>query len=72
MALSKECESRIYNWKFSQAKEYVYVSGADTSERKLVGALATVFGDCGWFDDGCMSTIIAAAVSTLIAEEAGQ
>ena len=68
MALSGECQNRLYNWKFESAQERLSEEEPTGAERELVKALARTFGNSGWFD-GNMGTIVSAAVTSLIGDE---
>lgn len=67
---SPRVQSRLWNWKFSRALEYLH--GDDImryphteSQEEVIAALASMFGDCGYFY-GSMSDIIRGAVSWLL------
>jgi hypothetical protein len=56
---SKQLISRLVNWKFGQA--LAHVGGQPHDVQDVINALATVFGDCGWFE-GNMGIIVGAAL----------
>lgn len=65
MALTRDCQDRLVNFKFNNAVRYLDPELATEEEDTVVRALASVFGNVGGFD-GDMSYIVAAAVSTLL------
>lgn len=65
--LSEDCQGRLDNWKFDQARDYLDAT-ATGDERELVEALAATFGNSGWFA-GSMGVIVGAAVEYLIGKK---
>lgn len=58
--------NRLYNWKFSQAMNYVREGVTVTDdERELIEALDACYGNVGYFG-GNNAIILRAAVETLI------
>jgi hypothetical protein len=62
--LNMQLQSRLRNWKFSQAQTYID-ENVENWEKQLINSLASTFGNCGWMD-GAMGTIINAAVWFLL------
>lgn len=56
---NKRLISRLFNWKFGTALQYL--EGEDEEVVILVKALADTFDDCGWID-GNMGIIIQACL----------
>jgi len=70
MALDKdkdaEAYGRVLNWKFLSAKAALR-SDAGQDEKRVVGALANLFGDVGWAgSEGDLGCVAGYAVSYLL------
>jgi len=63
--MNSELAERLLNWKFKSALKYL--SAEDRETKKIVKALADMFGDCGWFD-GQMGRLISAMVEKITKE----
>jgi hypothetical protein len=64
--MSPELQSRLENWKFASAMQYI--DGEPENVENAVSALSEAFGDCGWFG-GRMGVIVGAAVDGLLERE---
>lgn len=61
--INEDLYSRLYNYKFEQAKQYL---GGEPDEIKLlVNALADMFGDVGWGLDGSIGILVSFALSDI-------
>lgn len=63
--LSDRCKNRLENWKFQSAHWCASTSEASESEQAVVEALASAFGNSGWFG-GALGVIVEAAVDKLV------
>lgn len=63
---NEKLRSRIYNWKFEQAKQYL--EGENEEVVNIINSLSNMMGDCGW-GDGDMGLLISIAVEHLIGPE---
>lgn len=65
--LTEDMRGRLYNWKFADAWNLAKASRDVTVEElELITALASTFGDSGWWGGvGHMGTIVGAALETL-------
>jgi hypothetical protein len=64
---SLKLRSRLYNWKFKQAQQYL--KGQPEYVKNTVNALAIVFGNIGWEDDiGVFNIFIENIVENLLGE----
>ncbi len=68
-ATSKKLRSRIYNWKFTDALQYLEDEDEDEDDIEIIKALAATFGNIGWNMDGAMATIAGCAVRELLGPE---
>lgn len=61
--LSQHVHRRLANWKFAQAQDALSRQSQEATdeERMVVAALASAFGNSGWFD-GSMGIIVNAAL----------
>ena len=59
--------NRLYNWKFTQAKNYL--KGEPDNVVEMVWALSDMFGDCGWGIEGNMNVIINGALKNIGVED---
>lgn len=69
MALPDPLFNRLFNWKFGQAVQYLDAS-VSTEDQKLVRALATRHGNCGWFN-GPDAVIVSAALKPILGQFSG-
>lgn len=65
--MNEKLKSRLENWKFKQALQYVDDSVSE-DEKNVIGTLARLFGDCGWLE-GDVGTLISVAVRSLTEKE---
>jgi hypothetical protein len=65
MMLSDQCKGRLGEWKFSSAAGYLDQAEPTEAERDLVEALASAFGNPGWFE-GSLGVIVSAVVAGLV------
>lgn len=63
MALSEKVHNRLYNWKFTSAKEGL-TDAATRQERALVESLATMLGNVGWFG-GDLAVVVEVALEQI-------
>lgn len=61
--MNANLQSRLDNWKFKQALQYL--KGEDARTNEVVGALSAMFGDVGWGLGGSMGIVVDAALSSL-------
>lgn len=64
--LNDKLRSRLDNWKFRQAMQYI--DGTDETEAMVIKALADMFEDCGQFS-GTMSVLVESVVAYLFKGE---
>lgn len=57
---------RVENWKFEQAIKYL--EGESDEVKEIINALATSFGNVGWFD-GNLGRIVEFAVKCLLPDD---
>lgn len=55
---------RLFNWKFTQALQYLDEKQEEKEVVVLTKALAMGFGDCGW-QEGCMADIVQQALNNI-------
>jgi hypothetical protein len=63
---NENLKSRLINWKFESALKYL--DGEEEGIKVLVGILARMYGNCGWFS-GDMAALIAAALESIGIED---
>lgn len=68
--ISDDCFNRIVNWKFRSAFDLIDFD-ASPDEREVIGALAAMFGNIGWFG-GDMGLIVQQAIRSLDLSEVGR
>ncbi len=66
-ATSKKLRSRIYNWKFTDALQYL--EDEDEDDIEIIKALAVTLGNAGWNTSGPKATIASCAVRELLGPE---
>ena len=63
--MNDDLKGRLLNWKFRSAAEHL--EGESEETKTIVDALASCFGNCGWFE-GDMGMIVGTLVTCYLLE----